>query len=201
MMMEKKENFFRKFWNFLWNDDSLASWIVNIVLAFVLIKFVVYPFVGLLFGTGLPVVAVVSESMEHNRGFDQWWSEEGDYYQLLSITEKEFRHFPFRNGFNKGDIMILVGKEPEEIRLGDVIVFQSGKPYPIIHRVIVVEEDHFQTKGDNNPLQIKDIQLDETRVVYDSLLGKAVFRIPFLGYVKIWAVDLLNVVGLGYVLG
>ena len=55
----------KKIWNFLWNDDSLLSWVVNIVLAFILIKFIVYPGLGFLLSTTHPVVAVVSESMEH----------------------------------------------------------------------------------------------------------------------------------------
>ena len=200
-MHSKPKTLLGKIWNFLWNDDSLASWVVNIVLAFILIKFVIYPGIGLVFGTSFPVVAVVSESMEHNIGFDEWWMKEGSYYKDISITKQEFSSFPFKNGFNKGDIMILVGKDPGKLRIGEVIVFQSGKPYPIIHRVIGVHEDHFETKGDNNPTQIKDLQLDESNVRYEYMLGKAVVRIPFLGYVKIWAVSFLNLFELGYVLG
>jgi signal peptidase I len=55
----------KKFWHFLWNEDSILSWIVNILLAFLIIKFLVYPGIGLAFGTDLPVVAVISESMDH----------------------------------------------------------------------------------------------------------------------------------------
>ena len=60
-------------WKFIWEDDSIWSWMLNIILAFVLIKFIVYPGLGLLLGTSYPVVAVVSESMEHNEPFDEWW--------------------------------------------------------------------------------------------------------------------------------
>ena len=42
---------------------------MNVVLAFVLIKFIIYPGAGLIMGTRLPVVAVVSESMEHQGPF------------------------------------------------------------------------------------------------------------------------------------
>jgi signal peptidase I len=54
-----------RLWKFIWHEDSIWSWIVNIVIAFVLIKFIIYPGIGLLLGTNLPVVAVISESMSH----------------------------------------------------------------------------------------------------------------------------------------
>ncbi|MBN2459461.1 signal peptidase I [Candidatus Woesearchaeota archaeon] len=137
--------------------------------------------------------------MEHHEGLDDWWWRNEDYYLSMNITKADFERYPFKNGFNRGDIMFLVGKKPEEIQVGDVIVFQSQKPYPIIHRVIGKEQLNiwvFQTKGDNNKAQIRDNQLDETRVLEKQLLGKAVLRVPWLGYVKIWFVDLLTALGL-----
>jgi signal peptidase I len=66
--MDKKElkKLWKKVWYFVWEDNSVWSWIVNIILAFVLIKFVVYPGLGFVLTTSHPVVAVVSGSMEHN---------------------------------------------------------------------------------------------------------------------------------------
>jgi len=220
-----------KAWHFIWYDDSALSWIVNILLAYVLIKFIVYPGLGLLLGTNYPIVAVVSNSMEHRtadecadrnivadclrysyticgRSYDQsmkfssseFWDACGDYYMSLNITKSEFEDYSFAGGFNKGDIMLLIGKKPDDIHVGDVIVFQSKKPYPIIHRVIKKEEMGmwvFETKGDHNPGQIRDFELDETRVLEKQLLGKAVIRIPWLGYVKIWFVELLKLAGVG----
>jgi len=55
----------KRVWHFLWHEDSVWSWIANIVIAFILIKFVVYPLISLLLATPLPIVAVVSGSMEH----------------------------------------------------------------------------------------------------------------------------------------
>ena len=65
MDWDKIKKSLKKFWHFLWKEDSLLSWIVNIAIAFVLIKFIIYPGLGLLLGTNLPVVAVISESMDH----------------------------------------------------------------------------------------------------------------------------------------
>ena len=196
---KKPTTWYGEVWYFIWHDNSVASWIVNIILAYVIIKFIVYPGLGLIFGTHFPIVAVVSNSMEHHQSFDQWWTTNEDYYLALNLTKDDFETYPFKNGFNRGDIMFLIGKKPGDIKLGDVIVFQSGKPYPIIHRVIKKDDMSmwvFQTKGDNNKMQIRDSELDETRVLEKQVLGKAVFRAPFLGYVKIWFVDLMKITGI-----
>ncbi len=190
----------RKIWYFIWEDNSIWSWLVNIVLAFVLIKFIVYPGLGFLLQTSHPVVAVVSESMEHNNGFDKWWQKSGNWYINNSINKDDFDKFPLKNGFNKGDIMVLKGKKPENIEIGDVVVFWSAKKDPIIHRVVKKWKYNdiysFQTKGDNyktNPVSIKSAFLDETNISQEQIVGNAVLRIPLLGYVKIWFVEAFNI--------
>jgi len=189
----------KKIWYFIWEDNSIWSWIANIALAFVLIKFMVYPFLGLILSTSHPVVAVVSESMEHNGNFDGWWGNAGNWYIANGITKEDFDKFPLNNGFDKGDIMALKGKNPKDIKVGDIIVFWSAKKDPIIHRVVKKWQEnniyYFQTKGDNyktNPASIKSSFLDETKVSEEQVVGNAVLRIPLLGYVKIWFVDMLN---------
>jgi signal peptidase I len=192
----------KKFWHFLWYEDSVASWVVSILLAFLTIKFILYPLLGLVFGTQFPVVAVVSNSMEHNNGFDAWWTGQEDRYLQFNITRNDFNNYPMRGGFNKGDIIILVGMRPERIQLGDIIVFWGGKEYPIIHRVVAIgaESDgtpYFQTKGDHNTGQIvTPPQLDERHVPADVVVGRAVLRVPYLGWVKIGFVSLLQLIGL-----
>lgn len=190
----------KQMWHFIWNDDSIWSWLANIIIAFVLIKFIVYPSLGFLLQTSHPVVAVVSESMEHNKNFEGWWQRAGEWYVGNGIKKKDFERFPLKGGFNKGDIMVLKGKKPENINAGDIIVFWSAKKDPIIHRVVRKWEDnqvyYFQTKGDNyetNPVSIKSPFLDETRISEKQIVGSAVFRIPILGYIKIWFVDSINI--------
>ena len=189
----------KKVWYFIWEDNSIWSWIANIVLAFFLIKFIVYPGLGFLLQTSHPVVAVVSESMEHNGNFDGWWNKASNWYITNGITKEDFGKFPLKNGFDKGDIMVLKGKNPQNIEIGDVIVFWSAKKDPIIHRVVKKWQNnsigYFQTKGDNyktNPASIKSSFLDETKVSEEQIVGNAVLRIPLFGYVKIWFVDILN---------
>ena len=197
--MKDTKKTFKKIWYFIWDDNSIWSWIVNIVLAFILIKFVVYPGLGFLLQTSHPVVAVVSESMEHNGNFNDWWEKSGRWYMENDINKEDFAAFPLKNGFNKGDIMVLKGKKPEDIKIGDVVVFWSAKKDPIIHRVVKKWHDqtyYFQTKGDNymtNPTSIKSAFLDETKIGEEQIVGNAILRIPLLGYIKIWFVDLLNV--------
>ena len=179
---------FKKIWKFVWHDDSLLSWIVNIILAFILVKFIIYPGLGLIFNTNLPVVAVVSQSMEHNSNFDQFWEKRGIWYERNDIAKAEFESYPLKNGFNKGDIIFLYGTD--KIRKGDVIVFKGNSNNPIIHRIVKIKENVYQTKGDNNADSYE--QLAETNINPKNVLGKAFLRIPYLGWIKIWFTDLIT---------
>ncbi|MAF50756.1 MAG: signal peptidase I [Nanoarchaeota archaeon] len=190
----------KKIWYFIWKDDSLASWLVNVVLAVIIVKFLIFPGLGLLLDTSFPVVAVVSCSMEHGftncgqgsvelcgvdetidaKGLDEYWDICGVWYEDNEIDKNMFSSFPFQDGFNKGDIMVLVGSE--DINLGDVIVFGSGRSGPpIIHRVVDIENGEYMTKGDHNSGQLNF----EKDIKKDAILGKAVFRVPYLGWVKV----------------
>ncbi len=184
----------KKTWHFIWYEDSLLSWFVNLILAFVLVKFIVYPGIGLLFGTSYPIVAVVSGSMEHQgQSFESWWQKTSSWYTERGITQEQFIDFSFSNGFNKGDIMVLRGIEPKAIKVGDVLVYESSRHVnPIIHRVVNITENNdiysFETKGDNNPTSDRDI-VTEQQI---KRTGKAILRLPFLGWIKIWFVQLLG---------
>jgi signal peptidase I len=190
----------KKIWYFLWEEESIWSWIANVLLAFLIIKFLLYPGLGFVLGTPAPIVAVVSGSMEHDGNFDQFWSEEmccndacsrkevqGRFYDFMNITRAGFREFDFVNGFNKGDIMILYSAR--EAGLGDVIVYLAPhRPDPIIHRVVRISEENgkklYWTKGDHNC----DVGDFEQHIPQERVIGKAVWRVPFLGWVKIVAV-------------
>ena len=228
----------KKIWHFIWEEDSAWSWIVNIALAFVLIKFIVYPGLAFFLGTTHPVVAVVSSSMEHNSikscsdngirdalsgnagkcesykytmcgnvydekkhfSLDEYWQECGAWYENLDISKEEFSKFRYKNGFNKGDIMVLKGIAPEKISRGDVMVFFSNRNDPIIHRVVNKNGSEggiiIHTKGDNNEDSIRGGALDETKIKEDAVIGEAVIRIPLLGYIKIWFADITRVLGI-----
>ena len=208
--MNKKQlkKLWKKTWYFIWEDDSIWSWIVNIVLAFVIIKFIVYPGLGFLLATSHPIVAVVSGSMEHSldpnnnicgkevtnyrTSFDNWWYVCGDWYQENDITKEQFKKFPSKNGFNTGDIMVLYGTKIKDIKPGQIIVFRTNRPDPIIHRVIKNSEINntynLQTKGDHN----EKSYFFEQNIGEEQYIGKAVIKIPFLGYIKIWFVNIIR---------
>lgn len=207
----------KRIWHFVWNDNSVLSWVVNIALAFIIIKFLVYPGLGLVLSTGSPVVAVVSCSMEHkstdcgsgtgyklcgesfamaqNMGFDSYWQACGRWYESRNITKDLFSQFSFSGGLGMGDLIILKGRKASDLNVGDVVVFNGNRNEPIIHRVVDkrLPDDRgyvIGTKGDNNEEQIDyETSIQESRIV-----GKALFRIPFLGYVKIAFTNLLSAV-------
>jgi len=224
--LKKIKKALKKIWWFIWESDSIWSWIVNIILAFLIIKFIIYPGLGFMLGTTHPVVAVVSSSMEHNavpicsasmdgkclvyekgkyeicgveinrKGFlslDEYYSVCGDWYlDTVNITRAEFGEFKFKNGFNKGDIMVLV--KPKNVRIGDVIVFNvNHRADPIIHRVVGITGEGFMTKGDHNskPWDFEYIVPKET------VIGKAAVRVQFLGWIKIGFMNLLRILGMG----
>jgi len=203
---DKIKRAWKKTWHFIWEDDSVLSWIVNIILAFILIKFIVYPGLGFAFGTSYPIVAVVSGSMEHDGSFDEWWESsavcskeqctQGLWYEENDIEKEAFLNFKLKNGFNKGDIIFLRGAKEENIKIGDVIVFFSPfKKEPIIHRVAQIDSDEeyiYQTKGDHNVASGKyDVNIHNNQVI-----GKAWFKVPYLGWIKIGFVNLLSMFGI-----
>ena len=178
----------KKTWHFIWHEDSFASWVVNIILAFIIIKYAVYPGLGAILGTSHPIVAVVSGSMEHDGSFDQWWAQHHTFYEELGITKEEFMTYTFKNGFNTGDIMILKGTSTSKAKRGEVIVFWSGRSDPIIHRAVKIE-DTIQTKGDHNVAS----NSDELAITDKQIIGKAFLRVPYLGYVKILFVNAISI--------
>ena len=178
------------FWNFVWNGDSLLSWITFIVLAVIFIKFIFFLFLTLITGTSLPLVIVESCSMYHGESFDNWWDKNGEWYEERGIYKNEFNNFRFKNGFNKGDIFLILGVKKENIEIGDIIIFSGGNyERPIIHRVIGLNP--LETKGDNNPKQLginnmNPEQIDETNIEEERIIGKATpIRIPYLGWAKL----------------
>ncbi|MHA1581757.1 MAG: signal peptidase I [Candidatus Baldrarchaeia archaeon] len=96
---------------------------------------------------------------------------------------------------HEGDILIVKGVDPEDIKIGDIIVFESSESTPhispnrtVVHRVIDIKYDEKQgqylylTKGDNN----KTNPIPDGWVPYKDVYGKVIFRIPRVGIISIW---------------
>jgi len=187
----------KKFWNWLWHSNSILSWIVALIFAFIVVKFIFFPILSFIFGTPLPLVVVESSSMEHpgsfvgnvigtEENFNLWWSEKGTWYEQNRISEKEAESWPLKTGFDKGDIILVYGRfEPE---IGDVIIFNANTQHPIIHRIVSIDGATIQTKGDNNNGQLAV----EKTISKSEILGKAVFKIPKLGWLKLIFVEIFN---------
>lgn len=144
----------------------------------VLLAFGTYKFIGLVLGTPLPLVAVVSPSMQHdNPGITHYqWLEKN-----LGYNKSYIDSWPIKNGFNVGDMPVVIGSK--NYKVGDVIVYSiPNSKYPIIHRIVKINDDGtFQTKGDNNLSQLPY----ELKVKKEQIYGRVIFIIPKLGYFKV----------------
>ena len=98
---------------------------------------------------------------------------------------------------NNGDIIVFRGVEPEEVGVGDIIIFNVPEelkeelPPRVTHRVVDVKLTQvglvFRTKGDNAPL-------DSWEVHEEKVLGRMVMRIPYVGIFILLAKTPLGIV-------
>lgn len=77
-----------------------------------------------------------------------------------------------------GDLIIDKKVDTSELKVGDIVTYMYGDNFLATHRVIEVNKDSnsFKTKGDNNNAP------DETNVPAKMIVGKYMFRIPYLGF-------------------
>lgn len=222
MNLQKTIKTIKKSWNWIWHSDSIWSWIIALILIYIIVKFIFFPTLSLIMGTSLPLAGVESSSMDHqivkddykrlslcgniyseqkkeHINFDEYWEICGSWYEQKDISKQKFSEFSLKNGFRKGDIIIVWGRFIPKI--GDIIIFKpnekSTAPRPIIHRIVNINEQGIiQTKGDHNEKQLTSLnniyKTDETKITKDQLIGKAIIKIPYLGWPKIWLTNLIN---------
>lgn len=77
-----------------------------------------------------------------------------------------------------GDLVVSGTVDPEEIEVGDVIIYRSQQGALVCHRVIAVDPAAEQviTKGDAN-------EGPDPAVPYSSIVTKTIGHVPYLGYV------------------
>jgi len=182
-------------------DKYTEGWFGNIIYLFLgfVIAYSFNLFLGLILNTDTPVVAVFSCSMEHNTysnwfcnlkanevcgknisdydptNFDDYWKLCGSWYSSQNISKERFNSFIFSDGLEVGDMIIILNTE--NFNVGDIVIFSTDfRKYPIIHRVYSVNEN-VMTKGDNNA---SPDSFDKR-----NIHGKAILKIPLLGWVKI----------------
>ncbi len=136
---------------------------------------------GFVLGSRYPFVAVMSASMTHDD------SAPNNYYLWMAkhgFTAQDIADMPFPNGFNKGDALILAGTK--HVAVGDVVLYINPElGYPIIHRVVNITDDGYVIKGDRNPAQ------DPWVVKQEWLKGRAILRIPLLGWIRVVPTELV----------
>ena len=171
--------YFKRCWDFL-QEDSWPSFLVTLVLAFIVIKFVFFPGLSLLTGTSLPLVIVESCSMYHHEdGFENTFTS--SVYEDYGISLEDTSGWDFQDGFSKGDVIFVVGAR--DVEVGDVVIFNGGARYPLIHRLVEVG-DTYATKGDNYKTNSRQLA-SEKNISEDQLIGRALFRIPAIGWAKL----------------
>ncbi len=103
--------------------------------------------------------------------------------------------------YDKGDMFLVTKAKPQNIHMGDVIVYRSDYPTTrgmlIIHRVInitkLIHADgkidyYYRVSGDNpiSNLYVDPYNSSSTLIPYEAVIGKTVFLIPKIGYMRIW---------------
>ncbi len=92
-----------------------------------------------------------------------------------------------------GHLLVLQARAPEQIQVGDIIVFNAVyHSKPIVHRIVEIEnvtieienvttsELHYYTKGDNNALS------DPGYRVHEDIIGVVVLAVPYVGHVTLF---------------
>ncbi len=103
-------------------------------------------------------------------------------YIGLKVVQDEIRVVlseSMRPTLQMGDLIIYERVSPEEVEIGDILVFKDPakrKNVLITHRVVNQTKEGFQTKGDACE------EPDQFIVKPEDVVGKMVFRIPYLGY-------------------
>ena len=169
-------NHIKKFWAFL-KKDTWGSWFVSLILIVILIKFIFFPGLSLITGSSLPLVVVESCSMYHESSFESWWDQNSMWYNEYGIEKEDFESYSFKNGLNKGDILLIWGHS--EYKRGDIIVFTAPTKHPLIHRII--SKSPISTKGDHNTAQLSI----EKEIKESAILGKSAIKIPLIGWAKL----------------
>jgi len=201
----------RKVWDFLWNSDSILSWLAFLVVAFLLIKLVFFPFLSLMLSSPLPLVIVESTSMHHpgstfkaltglaiteEDSFERWWEKHSNWYEENGIKYENTEDWKFKSGMDMGDIVVVRGVKPEQLKIGDIIIFDGNQKHPVIHRIVDIEEKEggliFQTKGDNNNIPGYEQFYFEKDIPSERIIGKAILKVPKLGWLKLLVVNLLD---------
>ncbi len=105
--------------------------------------------------------------------------------------------------YDKGDLFIIYKSNPEDIQVGDVIVYVShrftNQGMLIIHRVVnitIIEDSngkhyYYRVSGDNpnTNSNLDWFNSTSTLIPFEEVQGKTTLMIPKLGYIRLWLTE------------
>lgn len=99
-------------------------------------------------------------------------------YKLIAVASNSMRPV-----FSRGDSVLFEYADPENIKVGDVVVFKHNNII-VVHRIVNVSTKndlyYFNTKGDANDKQ------DNFEIKEKEIIGKVDYVIKYIGYPTIW---------------
>ncbi len=97
------------------------------------------------------------------------------YEEMAVLTGSMEPNYPV------GSLIFVKEEEPEDLKIGDVITYRLDEDTVVTHRIVEIDQkgQTVTTKGDANE------DKDGNPVPYSSIVGKAHFQVPYLGFIAI----------------
>ena len=96
------------------------------------------------------------------------------YEEMAVLTGSMEPNYPV------GSLIFVKEIDPDQLEVGDVITYRLDSDTVVTHRIVEIDKEAqvITTKGDANSSN------DGSPVPYSEIVGKAHFKIPYLGYVS-----------------
>lgn len=95
------------------------------------------------------------------------------YEEMAVLTGSMEPNYPV------GALIFVKEEDPEKLKIGDVITYRLDEDTVVTHRIVEINRDEqtVTTKGDANE------DKDGSPVSYSNIVGKAHFKVPYLGFI------------------
>ena len=99
-------------------------------------------------------------------------------YKLILVTSDSMSPI-----FYSGDLIMIVKVDSDQVKVGDIVTFQTKNRELLTHRVVEIKEDgEFVTKGDAS--EEADVWSDGWKL--EKVTTKYITRIPVIGHFIVW---------------
>ena len=75
---------------------------------------------------------------------------------------------------------VNINEQYKDVKINDIIAFEAGNNNLVTHRVLNIDENGIETKGDNNQ------DADFIKTNESNFVGKTLFSIPYIGYLTMF---------------